>query len=360
MARRGSRSGWPEQVLVALVVALGVVVAVSPSSRRDPRQRGIPFVVRMRSRRRAGSTSTRRRSVSTHSAFRPQAGSSERHRRAFRARAHPARAGQPRRRPERGRRSGTENVAGAVGLAAAIRLGEAGRQARADAAAEAGMPSWPRCCGRVPRAALTGHPTLRLPATASFVFPGMSGESVLLELERRGIVSSSGSACAAGSDEASHVLLALGFDDEVAQTAVRFLHQGSGGRCRRPVRGGAAVAEALEAVMSMQGGGHRRAVGSATACRCSDAGYPDTVESVLEKELRFRRCHRRCTGRRTDHTARNTRGDLAGAGDVRRDPQRDDHDQRHPAADGRVRRIDAVRPVAVDRVHADDGGRSSR
>jgi cysteine desulfurase len=75
---------------------------------------------------------------------------------------------------------------------------------------------------QVPGAALTGHPELRLPATASFVFPGTSGESVLLELERRGIVSSSGSACAAGSDEASHVLLALGFDEEVAQTAVRF------------------------------------------------------------------------------------------------------------------------------------------
>jgi cysteine desulfurase len=45
---------------------------------------------------------------------------------------------------------------------------------------------------------------------------------VLLELERRGIVSSSGSACAAGSDEASHVLVALGLEEEVAQTAVRF------------------------------------------------------------------------------------------------------------------------------------------
>ncbi len=74
----------------------------------------------------------------------------------------------------------------------------------------------------VPGARLTGHPVHRLPATASFVFPGVNGETVLLELERRGIVSSSGSACAAGSDEASHVLLSLGLDPDDARTAVRF------------------------------------------------------------------------------------------------------------------------------------------
>jgi cysteine desulfurase len=123
---------------------------------------------------------------------------------------------------ERGRRSGTENVAGAVGLAAAIQLGDARRQERAEGAARARDAFVAAVLSRVPDAALTGHPVLRLPASASFVFPGTSGESVLLELERRGIVSSSGSACAAGSDEASHVLLALGFDEQIAQTAVRF------------------------------------------------------------------------------------------------------------------------------------------
>jgi cysteine desulfurase len=74
----------------------------------------------------------------------------------------------------------------------------------------------------VPGAVLTGHRTHRLPGSASFVFPGTSGESILLDLERRGIVCSSGSACAAGSDEPSHVLTAMGYDREVAQTAVRF------------------------------------------------------------------------------------------------------------------------------------------
>jgi cysteine desulfurase len=123
---------------------------------------------------------------------------------------------------ERERRSGTENVAGAVALATAIRLSEAHRQTNAAAAIAARDEFIATVLATVPSARLTGHPTLRLPATASFVFPGTSGESVLLELERRGVVSSSGSACAAGSDEASHVLVALGLDDEVAQTAVRF------------------------------------------------------------------------------------------------------------------------------------------
>lgn len=71
-------------------------------------------------------------------------------------------------------------------------------------------------------AVLTGHPTLRLPGSASFVFPGTSGEAILIELASRGIVCSSGSACAAGSDEPSAVLTAMGVDRETAQTAVRF------------------------------------------------------------------------------------------------------------------------------------------
>ena len=69
---------------------------------------------------------------------------------------------------------------------------------------------------------LTGDPQHRLPNNASFCFPSVSGEAVLLGLEERGIICSSGSACAAGSDEPSHVLIAMGFSKEVAQTAVRF------------------------------------------------------------------------------------------------------------------------------------------
>jgi len=123
---------------------------------------------------------------------------------------------------ERGRRSGTENVAGAVGLATAARLASDGMDARARAAAEARDAFVAAVLTEAPGAALTGHPASRLPGTASFVFPGTNGEAVLLELERRGVVSSSGSACAAGSEDASHVLLALGYPEDVARTAVRF------------------------------------------------------------------------------------------------------------------------------------------
>ena len=119
-----------------------------------------------------------------------------------------------------GRRSGTEDVAGAVGLAAALRSAVAAD----DAAEVAGRRDRfvATILDGVPGARLTGHPTLRLPGHASFVLPGRSGESVLLDLERRGVVCSSGSACHAGSDEPSHVLTAMGYDRELAQTAVRF------------------------------------------------------------------------------------------------------------------------------------------
>ncbi len=123
---------------------------------------------------------------------------------------------------ERGRRSGTENVAGAVALATAARLAGESREQNVVAASAARDGFVAAVLGEVPDARLTGHPSARLPGTASFVFPGTNGEAVLLELERRGIVSSSGSACAAGSEDASHVLLALGFDEDVARTAVRF------------------------------------------------------------------------------------------------------------------------------------------
>ncbi|MGO4536778.1 cysteine desulfurase family protein [Leifsonia sp. 2MCAF36] len=131
---------------------------------------------------------------------------------------------------ERGRRSGTENVAGAVGLATAARLvmerlaaddGD-GRATAASAASKSRDAFIAAVLDEAPGASLTGHPTARLPGTASFVFPGTNGEAVLLELERRGTVCSSGSACAAGSEDASHVLLALGYPDDLARTAVRF------------------------------------------------------------------------------------------------------------------------------------------
>lgn len=122
---------------------------------------------------------------------------------------------------EGGRRSGTQNLAGAVGLAVAMRLAQT-QLGHAAAVSERREEFVAGVLERIPTAVLTGHRTRRLPGHASFCFPGTGGEAVLLELERAGIRCSSGSACAAGRDEPSEVLLALGIDPEVARTAVRF------------------------------------------------------------------------------------------------------------------------------------------
>lgn len=146
---------------------------------------------------------------------------------------------------EGGRRSGTENVAAAVGMAAAMRLAGGDNDevvARRDAFIA-------RVLAEVPGAVLTGDVAHRLPGSASFVFPGTSGESILLELESRGIVCSSGSACAAGSDDPSHVLTAMGIAPEVAQTAVRFTF----GRTTSQDDLDAAAAELVRAVASVSG-----------------------------------------------------------------------------------------------------------
>ena len=122
---------------------------------------------------------------------------------------------------ERGRRSGTENVAGAVGLARALELATTDRAARMSRLTQLRDELIRGILAAVPTANLTGHPTDRLPGNASFCFPGTSGEAILLQMEERGILCSSGSACAAGRDEPSYVLLAMGLSQEVAQTAVR-------------------------------------------------------------------------------------------------------------------------------------------
>jgi cysteine desulfurase len=134
---------------------------------------------------------------------------------------------------ERGRRSGTEDVAGAVALATAVSLVEGARDAAAvratatrDAVVEGVLASVPGAV--LTGAALRGSGSDRLPGHASFCFPAVpggpaavNGETVLLELEERDVASSSGSACAAGSTEASHVLTALGLSEDTARTALR-------------------------------------------------------------------------------------------------------------------------------------------
>ncbi|WP_104197563.1 cysteine desulfurase family protein [Cryobacterium sp. M15] len=153
---------------------------------------------------------------------------------------------------ERGKRSGTENVAGAVALAVALRLAVAERALAASRTGALRDEFIATVLGETPSARLTGHRTERLPGTASFVFPGTSGEAVLLELEQRGIVCSSGSACAAGSSEPSHVLTAMGLSADVAQTAVRFT-LGAGTTAADAAAAAASVRAAVAAVARLRG-----------------------------------------------------------------------------------------------------------
>ncbi|HEY4615060.1 MAG TPA: cysteine desulfurase family protein [Citricoccus sp.] len=152
---------------------------------------------------------------------------------------------------ERGRRSGTENVAGAVALATALSAAEAERTVVGPRVAALRDRFVAEVLRTVPGARLTGDPRHRLPGTASFVFAGTHGEAVLLELERRGVVCSSGSACAAGSDEPSHVLTALGLPAGLARTAVRctFGPQSTEQEADLAAR---AVADAVAAVRGLQ------------------------------------------------------------------------------------------------------------
>jgi cysteine desulfurase len=122
---------------------------------------------------------------------------------------------------EKGRRTGTENVAGIVGLGVALRVArerratESPRQAKLRDRLIAGVLT------RVSDAVLNGHPTERLPNNASFCIPGTEGESLIVALDLEGFAVSSGSACTSGETEPSQVLLALGLDRELAKGSLR-------------------------------------------------------------------------------------------------------------------------------------------
>ena len=148
---------------------------------------------------------------------------------------------------ESGRRSGTENVALAVAFATALELAEVERAEAAARVLAVRDDFIAEVLRSVPGAFLTGSVRSRTPNHASFCFTGTSGEAVLLELERLGVTASSGSACAVGSDEPSHVLTALGIDEDIAKTSVRFTFPAdiSGDQGRAAARAVAAAANGL-------------------------------------------------------------------------------------------------------------------
>lgn len=115
---------------------------------------------------------------------------------------------------ERGRRPGTVNVAGAVGLATAFRLAEDMRSEEQERLRSLRDSLVEGVLEHIPDSRLTGHPEHRLPHHASFVFLGIEGESIVQALDMEGIAASSGAACAEGEPEPSSVLEALGLTPE--------------------------------------------------------------------------------------------------------------------------------------------------
>jgi cysteine desulfurase len=122
---------------------------------------------------------------------------------------------------ERGRRAGTENVAGIVALGKAAELAglylwDVDREGRLRDRLEQGL------LATIPNCQVNGHPTQRLPNTTNIGFKYIEGEAVLLSLDKYGICASSGSACTSGSLEPSHVLRALGLPYTILHGSIRF------------------------------------------------------------------------------------------------------------------------------------------
>lgn len=121
---------------------------------------------------------------------------------------------------ERGLISGTENTAGCIGLAAALKEAVEGLDEKMayvkklnDRLVEGIM--------KIPYTHYTGDPVNRLPGTASFVFEAIEGEGLLLRLDSEGVCGSTGSACSTGSLDPSHVLMAIGLPHEIAHGSLR-------------------------------------------------------------------------------------------------------------------------------------------
>ncbi|WP_293848696.1 cysteine desulfurase family protein [uncultured Phascolarctobacterium sp.] len=122
---------------------------------------------------------------------------------------------------ERGKRAGTENLPGIIGLAAALK--DAQENMQANTAYITGLRDALRNgLDKIDSASFNGSREHCLPGTVNYSFQGVNGEALLSLLSNEGICCSSGSACSAGSLEPSHVLLALGLSHEMAQSALRF------------------------------------------------------------------------------------------------------------------------------------------
>lgn len=122
---------------------------------------------------------------------------------------------------ERGRRAGTHNTPGIVGLGKAAEIALENMQARHDKETELRDYLIERVLKEIPYTCLNGHRTKRLSNNTNFSFRFIEGESLLILLDQKGICGSSGSACTSGALDPSHVLLAIGLPHEIAHGSLR-------------------------------------------------------------------------------------------------------------------------------------------
>jgi cysteine desulfurase len=122
---------------------------------------------------------------------------------------------------ERGLRSGTENVAGAVGFATALDKAQHMRSGESERLNEVKNHAFRLLNAKIPGAIVNGSLKHRLPNNIHLTLPGFDNERVLLLLEQRGFLAAAGSACSASSEEPSHVLRAMGLSDEAARSSLR-------------------------------------------------------------------------------------------------------------------------------------------
>lgn len=123
---------------------------------------------------------------------------------------------------ERGLRGGTENVAGAVGFAAALDVAQSKRHEETKRLGAIQIAAYRQIAQMLPSAVVNGSTKQRLPNNLHLTLPGKDNERLLVQLEQAGFLAAAGSACSASSDEPSHVLRAMGVSDADAQSSLRF------------------------------------------------------------------------------------------------------------------------------------------
>lgn len=123
---------------------------------------------------------------------------------------------------ERGMRSGTENVAASIGFATALKLAQVSKDASAKRITELRDLFVAELSSKVPGAILNKSSKSWAPHILSVSFPGQDNERLMMELDEAGIICAVGSACSASSEKPSHVLSAIGLDDKLARSTLRF------------------------------------------------------------------------------------------------------------------------------------------